>query len=145
MNFVQGAIESGLLRAGKTRLPLPAGLAGGATTGKVTVGLRPESFLLPSELNADEAGLGAQISGRIEIVEDLGPESCVYFRTDDLDVVDIGERPQELQGALCARLRAGVPFQVGDLIELAIRRENVRLFEDQTGKAISGAPVAVAI
>ena len=63
MNFVQGAIESGLLRAGKTRLPLPAGLAGGATTGKVTVGLRPESFLLPSELNADEAGRAPRSAG----------------------------------------------------------------------------------
>jgi multiple sugar transport system ATP-binding protein len=145
MNFVGGAIESGLLRAGKTQLPLPGGLANGATTREVTIGLRPESFQLPSEMSAEEAAVAAQINGRIEIVEDLGPESCVYFRTDDLDVVDIGERPQELQGALCARLRAGVPLQVGDRIELAIRREGARLFDAGTGKAVTAKPVAVAI
>ena len=145
MNFVQGAVESGVLRAGRTQLPLAAGLANGTTGQEVTVGLRPESFLLPSELNAEEAGAAAHISGRIEIVEDLGPEYCVYFRTDDLDVIDIGERPRELQGALCARLRAVVPFQLGDLIELAIRRENVRLFDSETGRGISAPPVAVAI
>jgi multiple sugar transport system ATP-binding protein len=137
MNFANGGIESGELRMGKVRLPLPEHMHDrlNSPSGDLTVGLRPESFLAGADMDADD-GASPRISGRVEIVEQLGSESFVYFRTDDLDVMEIGDRPLELKGALCARLRAGIRFDPGDLIELAIARASIRLFDGDSGRSV---------
>jgi multiple sugar transport system ATP-binding protein len=137
MNFAKGGIESGELRMGKVRLPLPEHMHDrlSSASGDLTVGLRPESFLAGADMDADD-GDSPRISGRVEIVEQLGSESFVYFRTDDLDVMEIGDRPLELKGALCARLRAGIRFDPGDLIELAIARASIRLFDGDSGASL---------
>jgi len=87
---------------------------------------------------------GPRLQGRVEIVEQLGSESLVYFRTDELDVVEIGERPLELKGAVCARLRAGTPYGPGDAIELAISPPSVRLFDAGSGRAVLSEQAAPA-
>jgi multiple sugar transport system ATP-binding protein len=137
MNFAKGGIESGEIRMGKVRLPLPEQMQDrlNSASSDLTVGLRPESFLAGADMDADD-GKGPRISGRVEIVEQLGSESFVYFRTDDLDVMEIGDRPLELKGALCARLRAGIRFDPGDLIELAIARASIRLFDGDSGLSV---------
>jgi multiple sugar transport system ATP-binding protein len=138
MNFVRGRVESNELRMGRVSVPLPEDLQQRLdfASRDLTVGLRPESFLAGADMEAADDGENARISGRVEIVEQLGSESFVYFRTDDLDVIEVGDRPLELKGALCARLRAGVRLDPGDLIELGLARSSIRLFDAESGHSV---------
>jgi ABC-type sugar transport system ATPase subunit len=139
MNFVSGGIESDEVRMGRVSVQLPHDLRqrlDAASSRNLTVGLRPESFLAGTDMDSGDDSENARISGRVEIVEQLGSESFVYFRTDDLDVIEVGDRPLELKGALCARLRAGVRFDPGDPIELAIARASIRLFDADSGQSV---------
>jgi multiple sugar transport system ATP-binding protein len=145
MNFVRGRIESSEIHMGSVAVSLPERLLGqlDSSNRDLTVGLRPESFLAGSDIAAGERGGDPRIAGQVEIVEQLGSESFVYFKTDDLEVMEVGERPLELKGALCARLRAGVRYEPGDAIELAIAPASVRLFDSDSGRSVlAGHPVA---
>jgi multiple sugar transport system ATP-binding protein len=137
MNFVRGSLESGQLRLTAAELTLPEdALARVDAEGReLTVGLRPESFV-----PAGEGALSQTVRGQVEVVERLGSESFVYFRAEGLDVIEIGERPMELQGTLCARLAPGIRYEPGDVMELEIRAEQVRLFSPETGAAVLAPP-----
>jgi ABC-type sugar transport system ATPase subunit len=136
MNFVRGSLASGEVRLKGVNVPLSEDLRSrlDASPGELTVGLRPESFVA----DADSVAAGDQpsVRGRVEIVEQLGSESFVYFRTDELEVVDVGERPIELQGAICARIRAGTRLEPGDPLELGIDPANMRLFDGTSGTSV---------
>jgi multiple sugar transport system ATP-binding protein len=136
MNFVGGELDAGEIRMRGVRVALAEHAHLDSPSRELTVGLRPESFLAPSDMSEEDVAEAALVSGRVEIVEQLGSESFVYFRTDDLDVLEIGDRPLDLKGALCARLRAGVRYEPGDPIELAIAPASVRLFDSDSGRAV---------
>jgi multiple sugar transport system ATP-binding protein len=133
MNFVRGSLEAGAIRLGDLSLPLPAGaerrLHGSAV--EVSVGLRPESFAA-----ADPIAREGTVRGQVEFVERLGSESFVYFKADRLDVLEIGERPLELRGTLCARMPPGVRYGPGAPIDLTIKSDLVRLFDPESGDAL---------
>ncbi len=145
MNFVGGSLAASLLRLGRLDATLAPALLERLTVsgGEVTVGLRPESFLAVGDSSGAEDA--PRVHGRVEIVEHLGSESIVYFRTDDLDVLEVGERPLELKGALCARLRSGTRYAPGDLVELAIAPESVRLFDPKDGRSLLAERAAVGV
>ena len=141
MNFVRGTIESGRVVIGGVGVPLPDGALRRLDTARrdVTVGLRPESFSRSSSDSGPVAGQSDVILGRVEIVERLGSESFVYFRADGLDVLALGDRPLELQGALCARLESGIGYEPGDRIELRVEGAVLRLFDHESGRAVLSA------
>ena len=147
MNFVGGTLEAGAVRLGRVRLELPDRMRSGldARTREVTVGLRPEGFITPDAYDRENGDPVETLRGRVEIVEHLGSESFVYFRTEDLPVLEVGDRPRELEGTLCARLRAGSNYQAGDAIELAIEPERVRMFEGHTGRALLSRQSAMVV
>jgi multiple sugar transport system ATP-binding protein len=133
MNFVRGGLESGRVRFGNLDVALPGDSLSrvDAPRRDVIIGLRPESLVA-----AGEDACGHTVRGQVEVVERLGSESFVYFQAAGLDVLEVGERPIELHGTLCARMPPGIQFEPGDLMELEVKSDLLRLFEEDTGKAV---------
>src|SRR5205823_11415317 len=104
MNFIRGRLVGDAVELGPYRIELPAPLRAGLRTnggGDVLVGLRPEEF---EDARMDGGDSRTVMPALVEITEQLGPETYAYFRVEGLDVVEIGDRPVELAGALSARL-----------------------------------------
>jgi multiple sugar transport system ATP-binding protein len=137
MNFVRGRLDAGTLGIGEYRLELPEGIrrALHRDASEVLVGIRPEEFTdaRPGG-RADRPVLPAEI----EITEQLGPETVAYFRVPTLDVVEIGDRPVELAGALSARLDPRTTAAPGQRLELVINLEGVHFFDLETGDSLLG-------
>jgi ABC-type sugar transport system ATPase subunit len=134
MNFVRGTLDSGRVDLGGIVVALPEGRLNqlSAERREMTAGLRPESFVAADGDSTDRS----TIRGQVEVVEQLGSESFVYFRTEGLEVLEIGDRPVELRGALCSKLPASIEYEPGDRIDLSVRAELLRLFEPDSGQAI---------
>ncbi|HEY3185028.1 MAG TPA: sn-glycerol-3-phosphate ABC transporter ATP-binding protein UgpC [Gaiellaceae bacterium] len=135
MNFLQGRLDGDGVEVGSHRLPLPDELrrALRTTESNVLVGLRPEFF-------ADAGGAaGASkpvMRALVEVTEQLGPETYAYFRVDGLDVVELGDRPIELAGVMCARLNPRTAAEPGAPLELEVDTAGLRLFDAETGQSI---------
>jgi multiple sugar transport system ATP-binding protein len=135
MNFVRGRLDAGTLEIGEYRLELPRSIRGTlrSEASEVLAGIRPEEF--------GDARLGGMdglpvLAAEVEITEQLGPETVAYFRVPTLDVVEIGDRPVELAGALSARLDPRTAAVPGRRLELAINLEGIRLFDPETGESL---------
>jgi multiple sugar transport system ATP-binding protein len=129
MNFIRGRLAEDCVALGAMRLPLPNALAAHVRGGvqEVVVGLRPEEF---------GSGGGPIVRAKVEVTEQLGPETLAYFRVDGFDVVEVGERPVELAGALSARLEPQTSASPGQPIDLAINVERMHLFDTATGESL---------
>jgi multiple sugar transport system ATP-binding protein len=127
MNLLRGRLAGDGVDLGGIRLTLPPALLARVTPGapEVQVGLRPESFTLQPE--------GAALRGQIEVVEQLGAESYLYLRVAGVEVIEQADRPGELTGSICVRLTEPADPQPGEAVSLAVRPEQVRLFDGQTG------------
>ena len=79
MNFVRARSDGRTISFGGFTLPLPESVARPAATegGEMLVGLRPEHF---SDARVGDGG--AQLPVTVEITEQLGSETLVYFRVD---------------------------------------------------------------
>jgi ABC-type sugar transport system ATPase subunit len=93
----------------------------------VVVGLRPEEF---------HEGRGPTVKARVEVTEQLGPETLAYFRVDGFDVLEVGERPVELAGPLWARLEPQTSAAPGRPTELGINVDRIHLFDTVTGESL---------
>jgi multiple sugar transport system ATP-binding protein len=132
MNFLQGRLDGDGVEIGAHRLPLPDSVrrAVRSTASDVLVGLRPEFF-------SDAVGVAKPaLRGLVEVTEPLGPETLAYFRVDGLDVVELGDRPIELAGVLCARLNPRTRAVQGAPLELEVDIAGLRLFDPETGQSI---------
>ena len=138
MNFIRGRLDGGAVEFGDWRVELPEDVRRGlhAGPGEVLVGLRPEYF--------EDARMGAGdgrtlLPADVEITEQLGPETYAYFRVPGLEVVEIGDRPVELAGALTARLDARTTASPGERLELAVDGRGIRLFDAESGESLLAA------
>lgn len=78
MNMIEGVVESGAVRAGEARLPLPPGAR--AEEGRhVTYGVRPENLCLAAE----------GLSARVAVVEPTGAETHVVLRAAGRELVGV--------------------------------------------------------
>jgi multiple sugar transport system ATP-binding protein len=135
MNFVRGRLEADVIGIGDHRLPLPDDFRRAivAEEGEVLVGLRPEFF---SDA-ASTAGDGRPVlPALVEVTEQLGHETYAYFRVDGLEVVELGDRPIELAGVLCARLDPRTRATPGGRIDLAVDTAGLRLFAVEGGQSL---------
>ena len=133
---IDGAAGDGVVEIGPYRIALPAALRGkigGNGGGDVLVGLRPEEF---EDARVDAAGAATVLPALVEITEQLGPETYAYFRVEGLDVVEIGDRPVELAGALSARLDPRTSASPGEQVSLAINPDGLHLFEIESGDSL---------
>ena len=135
MNFVRGLLVEGGVELGPHRVALAADLTSRLAGGRkdVLVGLRPEAFLDASVTPANGRAL---LPAFVEIAEQLGPETFAYVRIDGLDVVEIGERPVELAGALACRLDGRSSIGPGQHLELAIDPTALHLFDPDSGASL---------
>jgi ABC-type sugar transport system ATPase subunit len=76
------------------------------------------------------------VEAKVEVTEQLGPETLAYFRVDGFDVLEIGERPVELAGVLSARLDPQTSAAAGQPIALTIDVDRVHLFDPPTGESL---------
>jgi multiple sugar transport system ATP-binding protein len=129
MNFIRGHLGEAGVRLGETKLPLPPAVTSRihSQTNEVIVGLRPEEF---------GSGSGPLVRAKVEITEQLGPETLAYFRVEGFDVLEVGERPVELAGALSARLEPQTRALAGESMDLAINLERIHLFDTATGESL---------
>ena len=137
MNFIRGRVEAGAVTLGDYRFVLPDSVLGELRidASDVLVGLRPEEFA-----DARLAGDGDRVMlpAEIEITEQLGPETYAYFRVPSFDVVELGDRPVELGGALSARLDPHTSAEAGERLDLSVNLEGVHLFDLETGQSLIG-------
>jgi len=136
MNFIRGHLADGAVQLGPYRIELPSELRARVRkgmVGDVLVGLRPEEF---EDARVDSSGATTVLPAVIEITEQLGPETYAYFRVEGLDVVEIGDRPLDLGGALSARLDPRTSAAPGESIRLAVNPEGLQLFDLETGESL---------
>jgi multiple sugar transport system ATP-binding protein len=138
MNFIRGRLADGEVRLGDHAIDLPDALRARLRreSGGVLVGLRPEEF---TEARLHGNGQ-TTVPAEIEITEQLGPETFAYFRVEGLDVVEIGDRPVELAGALSARLDPRMSAAPGETIGLAINPGGLHLFDLESGDSLIARP-----
>jgi multiple sugar transport system ATP-binding protein len=126
MNLLRGRLERGFVELGGQRLVLPGEVL--ADPGEVVVGVRPEAV-----------HLGGDLSMEVVLVEALGSDLLVHFRTDAprvtvSDAFD-GEDDAGLESRFTARLPPDLRVEVGDTLRLGVSR--LHLFDPVTGRRIS--------
>ncbi|MFA9447193.1 ABC transporter ATP-binding protein, partial [Egicoccus sp. AB-alg6-2] len=125
------------------RYPKVADRAG----GPVVIGMRPEHFAPVDEVAPGQVWRGREVT----LVEMLGAEMLVHFRTDTPPVVtdDMKEaidddeafedlkRQAETGGqTFTARFEPGNPPKIGDHIEVGFRTDQMHFFDPDTGLAL---------
>ncbi len=127
MNLIEGTIGPDGITIGSTVVPVPRGLQQAAGTGKVTVGLRPESV----ELTGTTAGIPAVVN----LVEELGAEAYVYARlAHTVDDTRFAATPDFI-----VRVNPKSAPKSGSAIELHVKPDSMLLFDAESGARITGA------
>jgi multiple sugar transport system ATP-binding protein len=145
MNFLEARIvtrpEGTVAELAGQDIPVPARWAAQRST--LIVGFRPEAVRDASTLQSDRV---IRLSGRVELVESLGPEVMVHVVVDASPVLteevreiarDTGEEIGRAERAtVVGRFDAGSPARADDRIELAIDPDRLLFFDPQTGTAL---------
>ena len=137
MNFLRVRVSGGVVELAAHRFELPTRaldrLEG--DEGEILLGLRPEHFFDP-RVAANETG-GNHVPVRVELTEQLGSETLIYFRVDGIEAEQASEGEVELGGALVARLDPRTHAAPGEQITLGIDLERAHFFDSATGNALS--------
>jgi multiple sugar transport system ATP-binding protein len=134
MNFVRGRLDGACIVIGEHVVELSTnGSAAEADIRDVLVGLRPEDF---ADARLASAARQSIIRAEVDVAEQLGPETYVYFRVPGFDVVEVGERPADLEGSLCARLDPRTNAAPAEKLDLVLDPHGIRLFDPQSGLAL---------
>ena len=136
MNFLRARLSDGAIAFANYRLELPDRMLAGLDRAEreVLLGLRPEHFfdprLVPSEATRNS------IPVTVELTEQLGSETLLYFRADGIEAELSSEGEVELGGALVARLDPRTQASPGERLVLGIDAERAHLFDPATGDAL---------
>jgi multiple sugar transport system ATP-binding protein len=135
MNFIRGRLTDRRIDLGDHSIELSDELRAKLRrdTGDVLVGLRPEEF---EDARLSRNGPRTTIPAEVEVTEQLGHETFAYFRVEGFDVVEIGDRPVELAGALSARLDPHTTAAPGGRLDLTINVDGLHLFDQETGESL---------
>ena len=134
MNFFLAQSDGTALTFGGFSLPLPAAVAAQLRRrdGEMLVGLRPEYF---SEAHSAE-GAG-ELPVRVEVTEQLGSETLVYFRVAGVSAeVTSGDTEAALGGAFVARLDPRVRPLPGEKMQLSVDVERAHFFDPADGATL---------
>ncbi|MEX2503515.1 MAG: sn-glycerol-3-phosphate ABC transporter ATP-binding protein UgpC [Egicoccus sp.] len=125
------------------RYPKAAEKAG----GEVALGMRPEHFAPIDEVGPDQVWRGREVT----LVEMLGAEMLVHFRTDTPPIVtddmkeaiddeeafeDLKRQAESGGQTFTARFEPGNPPKIGDKIEVGFRTEELHFFDVENGQAL---------
>ncbi len=133
MNFLRARIDGGRISFGEFSLHLPETVAARLrrSDGELIVGLRPEYFS-----DAHLADGGEAIPVTVEITEQLGSETLVYFRIDGVTAESSGDDQAELGGAFVARLDPRTRPVPGEQLHLAVDVERAHFFDPAGGATL---------
>jgi multiple sugar transport system ATP-binding protein len=143
MNLVEATIDDGMIRFGQFALPLAEDRRPAVGSGRVVLGIRPESF--------EEAAFAPElprIAVRVEVLEELGSDAHVFFGVDaapiTAEVLEAGDEAALLadrRTLFTARVDARSEARVGDSIELAVDARRFHFFDPDSGSrlALAGA------
>jgi multiple sugar transport system ATP-binding protein len=133
MNFLRARLAGGAISFGDYSLPLPEKAAASLRRrdGEVIVGIRPEYFS-----DARLAPGAAALPVAVEITEQLGSETLVYFRVDGVSAETSGDSEAELGGAFVARLDPRTRPLPGERLQLAVDVERAHFFDPADGMTL---------
>ena len=128
MNLVAGTMASEGAMIGSTVVRLPRDLQQAAPTGRVTVGLRPETLHL--------TGAGPGIPAIVILIEELGAEALVYCQLADNTEDALTATPD-----IIVRIDSGSAPRTGETVALHAKEGSALLFDFDSGARIheSGA------
>ena len=114
MNLLDGTVgDGGVTLAGGQKIVLPSSKM--AEGRKVLVGVRPDDF------HPDD--VAPIISGKVTVLEPLGPETLIYVDTPSGEVI--------------AKADGRSPPQVGSTVNLGAGSEHLHVFDADTGNALT--------
>ena len=102
--------------------------AAAASSGSVTLGIRPESWRVA---DADAAGYPVTVA----VVEELGADAYVYATPTGVDAA--GERLGELLPQIVARLEGRQQLSHGQTIRLVVDPRAIHVFDTDTGARLA--------
>jgi len=143
MNLVEATYDGETLRFGQYAIPVPEG----PSQDRVILGIRPEGF--------DDASLAPgspSIPARVEVVEELGSDTHVFFQVDappmTAEVLESASEDGLLptdRALFTARIDARSAAAVGSTIELAVDPRRFHYFDPESGSRLTAdEPVLVA-
>ena len=119
MNLLAATVSDGTARAGSLTVELAPGQSSELTSAAVTIGVRPESWMV-----SRDGGLDATV----DAVEELGSESYLYCTAQGMDHQEVVVRTEGLSSS-----------QRGDQVSLVPKPEAVHLFDTATGLRLADA------
>jgi len=150
MNFVPATISGDRIKLPFGEVPLPENarkaLAGGAPSGQIIAGLRPEDFE-DASLVGEKRSRGATFTARIDVLESLGSEAYAYFTVEHEGVsaedladlaADVGsDLPSAEEGQIVARIDPASKAQAGQDLEIWFDPSKIHLFEADSGRSLT--------
>ncbi|WP_420344286.1 ABC transporter ATP-binding protein [Paenirhodobacter sp.] len=116
MNFLLGRVQNGAAVAGSVQIPLPPGRFRLKEGQEVELGLRPSRMDLVA---ADAPGA---ITGRVQLIENMGSEGQVIAEVDGRELSLVTKDFRRLS--------------IGDAISFAIAPEHLHVFDRATGRSL---------
>jgi len=139
MNFLRARLSRGAVEFAAYRFELPAQTRPALRDreGEVLLGLRPEHFSDPRVAGPDRADNPLPVT--VELTEQLGSETLLYFRAEGVEAELGGESEGaevELGGALVARLDPRTDAVPGERLVVNVDIERAHFFDPVTGTAL---------
>ncbi len=142
MNLVEAVVEGGAVEFGGFRIPLPPLLGDTLPTGRVVLGIRPESF---EDAAFADPSL-PQIDMTVKVLEELGSDTHVIFpidaaRVETDEIRETREGEDELllagdQAVFNARVDPRTAASPGSPLRLAVDPARFHFFDPETGENI---------
>jgi multiple sugar transport system ATP-binding protein len=136
MNFLHARLSGGVVEFAAYRFELAAGARESLreVDGDVLLGFRPEHFFDPRLTGSETAANPLPVT--VELTEQLGSETLLYFRADGIEAEQESEGEVELGGALVARLDPRTNAAPGERLVLGVDIERAHFFDPSTGNAL---------
>jgi len=134
MNLVEASYDGTYLRFGQYAIAV----ASAPQRDRLILGIRPEAFRAPS------VGLPT-IAARVEVVEELGSDTHVFFHVDappmTAEVLEAAADSGYLtdRALFTARVDAGLAVAVGDTVDLGVDVSRLHYFDAETGARLEAA------
>jgi multiple sugar transport system ATP-binding protein len=156
MNLVQATVDGAHVSFGQFRVPLVAVRRPATSSGRVVLGIRPESFEDDTFATPDLP----RIDVEVVVLEELGSDAHVFFHADATRITSEvleaeGEEDAQLvaepKALLNARVDPRTSARVGGRLRLAVDPGRFHFFDPETGASLLEAgiqtipdPVAIA-
>jgi multiple sugar transport system ATP-binding protein len=140
MNLVEATVEGDSIAFGQFRVPLAPERRPPAGVGRIVLGIRPEAF---ADAAFSQRNL-PRIAVTVEVVEELGSDSHVFFRVAAPRVTfkSLGESDDETtilaehDSLFIARVDPTTRARVGGPLELTVNPKRFHFFDVATGESL---------